>query len=73
VQATMPADDLELLRRKLAEIGRRRKAQNTAIEKLAHDTVEAVNLAQGKLGATEIAALVGLERTTLYRVYRRGR
>jgi hypothetical protein len=66
-------DELEQLRLDLAAIGARRKAQNFDIQRLATETAEAVRRARGKLSTTEVADLVGLERTTLYRVYGGGK
>lgn len=62
--------DLTQLRKHLAAIGARRKMQNTDIEELSRETTEALRRAKGRLPTTEVARLVGLERTTLYRVYR---
>jgi transcriptional regulator of acetoin/glycerol metabolism len=65
----MPDDDLTKLRDELTEIGIRRKTQVENIGELARATERAVKRARGKIPAVEIADLVGLERTTIYRVY----
>lgn len=62
-------DELVGLREELAKIGRLREAMNMSIEELAQKTAAAVKRSKGKIPMTEIATLVGLERTTLYRVY----
>jgi hypothetical protein len=65
----MSVDELDKLRADLAELGRLRKEQDVNVGELARATRTRVMRARGKIPATEIADLVGLERTTLYRVY----
>jgi transcriptional regulator of acetoin/glycerol metabolism len=62
-------DDLDELREELAALGIRRRTQVENVGELARATEKAVRRARGKIPATEIADLVGLERTTIYRVY----
>lgn len=68
--ASMPADELQQLRRELDEIGERRNRQDADRQKLADDTRAIVKRAQGKIQVSEIAERVGLERTVIYRTYK---
>jgi DNA-binding phage protein len=65
----MPAADVDKLRDELQEIGRRRDDLSTDQAKLARDTRLALRRARGRLPVTEMARLVGLERSSLYRTY----
>lgn len=66
-------EDPEQLRHELREIGNRRKRLNTEIEALALDTTRAIRRARRMklLSMTEVAALVDLDRTYLYRGFPR--
>jgi len=56
------------VRDELREIGERREQQKLAEEKLAHDTAAAIRRARrAKVSMTEVARLVRLDRTYLYR------
>ena len=67
----MPVDP-EKLRSELGEIGERRRHLTAEIERLAKDTAQAVKKARGckEVSMTEVASLVALDRTYLYRGYR---
>lgn len=62
-------DDADRLRDELREIKARRDVLTDAIQQLAHDTGDAIQRARGELSMTEIARLVGIDRTGLYRTY----
>lgn len=64
-----PMPDAAELRRELLAIGDRRLDLRLAIEKLAIDTNNAISRARGEISMTEIAQLVGVDRTGLYRTY----
>lgn len=53
----------------LREIGKRRKALKLASKELTRDTTKAVRAARKHLTATEIAALVDVDRTGIYKTY----
>lgn len=59
----------EGLRAELAAIGERRTEIAAAKAKLAEDTRAAIRRAKGILAMTEVARLVGLERTSMYHTY----
>lgn len=61
------------IRRKLRNIGQRRKRLRGEEEKLHRDTIKGLELALGVIPTTEAAELVGLNRSTVYEVYRGGR
>lgn len=63
-------EDLDQLRAYLTDLGKRRKRHNQDKGRLADETTRAVKLAEGRIPTTELADLIGLERTTIYRVYR---
>lgn len=59
------------IREVLREIGARRKRQDNDIVALALDTRQAVErAAEEKVPVIEAAALCGLHRTTIYKVYK---
>lgn len=66
----MAGDDPDLIRSILAELGRRRIKLRGGEDALAEETKKAIKRAIGVLPMTEVAELVGLDRTTLYKVYR---
>lgn len=68
VPAVMP-DDADRLRDELREIKERREVLTDAIQQLAQDTGDAIQRARGELSMTEIARLIGIDRTGLYRTY----
>lgn len=59
----------ETIREELRELGKQRKLQAKEDGKLATKIRNAVQKADGKITVTEQADLLGMERTTLYRVY----
>jgi DNA-binding phage protein len=70
MQATVPSvSDVEKIRANLREIGQRRVAQGVETEALAEDTKKAITHARGILSMTEIAKLVGLDRSSIYTTY----
>lgn len=64
----MPVD-ADHLRNELREIGERRSQIGEATVELVEDTRKAIKRARGVLSMTEIAALVRLERTSMYHTY----
>lgn len=66
----MPTASPDTLRKRLRELGQRRKTNETADEALAKEIREALDAAEGVVSTTEAANLLGIHRTTLYRVYR---
>jgi len=70
LHSTMASEDPDLIRAILAELGRRRERLRGGEEVLADETKKAIKRAIGVLPMTEVADLVGLDRTTLYKVYR---
>lgn len=65
----MPDADEGDVRAELREIGERRAAQEKERKKLSNDTQDAIKRAKGRVPMTEIAKLVGLERTSMYHTY----
>lgn len=63
---TMDAD----LRAELRALGRRRKSLTKQDAELAVQISDALARAEGEISKAEAADLLGLHRTTLYRVYR---
>lgn len=61
--------DAEKLRAELRQIGERRTKLTAEVAELEADTGESIRRAKGKLGMTEVAQLLGLHRTSLYRTY----
>jgi DNA invertase Pin-like site-specific DNA recombinase len=61
------------VRQELRRLGSRRQRQRDAEEKLHADTVKALKDAEGVVPTTEAAELIGLNRSTVYEVYRGGR
>lgn len=68
VLARMP-DDAEKLRRELLDLAERRRVVVAAVEQLSRDTGRAIKRARGVLAMTEVAELIALDRTSLYRTY----
>lgn len=66
------ASDVDKVRADLAEIGERRVQVTAAVTQLAVDTQTAINKARGVIAMTEVARLVGLERTSMYHTYGSG-
>lgn len=66
------ASDVDKVRADLAEIGERRVQVTAAVTQLAVDTQSAINRARGVIAMTEVARLVGLERTSMYHTYGSG-
>jgi ActR/RegA family two-component response regulator len=65
-----PTTDARTIRKKLRDLGKRRKAQVKADEKLTKEIRQALEEADGQLTVSEQAKLLSLHRTTLYRVYK---
>lgn len=65
----MVLEEVERLRAELRDVGERRKSLNRDIEKLALDTTRLIRKARRArtLTMTEVAVLVDLDRTYLYR------
>lgn len=61
--------DAEDLRERLRGIAKRRLAVSDAIEELAEETREAIMQSKGVLRMTEVAFLLDLERSAMYRTY----
>lgn len=61
------------IRRKLDGIGKRRTKLRADEDKLYKDTISVLELAKGVIPTTEAADRVGLNRSTVYEVYRGGR
>lgn len=62
--------DAERVRAELRKIGERRAEVKAEDARLAEDTARAIKRARrARLPMTEVAALVGLDRTYLYRGY----
>lgn len=57
-------------RRKLRNIGKRRKRHDAAGDKLATDTAKVLAETRGIVSTSEAARLVKLNRSTVYQVYR---
>lgn len=57
------------LRSELRDIGKRREVLTAEVTELEDDTGKSIKRAKGKLGMTEVAELLGLHRTSLYRTY----
>lgn len=57
------------IRADLKELGKRRKALDKDTLKLSNDVERALKRAQGEVSVTEAAKLLGMHRTTVYRVY----
>lgn len=68
VPVEMPVE-ADVHRDVLREIGQRRKALKLASKELGTDTKKAVRAARPHLTATEIAALVDVDRTGIYKTY----
>jgi hypothetical protein len=64
-----PDTPITELRKQLGEIGRRRAQIRAQTTQLSFDTAVAIRKAQGVLSLTEIATLIGVDRTGLYRTY----
>jgi transcriptional regulator of acetoin/glycerol metabolism len=58
------------IRRRLRSLGKRRARMEREDEVLTKDIQQALEDAEGLLSVTEQAELLGLHRTTLYRVYK---
>ena len=65
----MQDDPADTLRAELTLLGERRKLQQQETEALARDTRKAVKRAKGVITMSEVARLVGLDRTSLYQTY----
>jgi transcriptional regulator of acetoin/glycerol metabolism len=65
--ATASAEDI---RKKLRDLGARRKRQVREDEKLTGEIKKALAAAEGKISVSEQADLLEMHRTTLYRVYK---
>lgn len=65
----MPDDSASEIRARLKKLGARRVKQQADDERLAADVQEALDAAYGKVPVAEAARLLGLHRTTVYRVY----
>lgn len=61
------------VRQKLRQIGTRRGRMDSQRKSLHEDTIKALKDAKGVIPTTEAAELVGLNRSTVYEVYRGGR
>lgn len=59
------------VRTALKRIGRRREKLAESQDQLRADTVEGLNMAKGVISTSEAARLVGLNRSTVYEVYRK--
>ena len=59
-----------VVRQKLKRLGRRRAAHEQRGDALMREIRAALVEAEGVVPRTEAAALLGVHRTTLYRVYR---
>lgn len=59
----------DAIREELAELGRRRKAQEEGDAELAREVTKVLKRAFGKVTVSEAADLLGMHRTTVYRVY----
>lgn len=62
----------EAARRRLADLGARRRAHDEAGAALAKEIRRALVATDGVIPLTEAAELLDIHRTTLYRVYRPG-
>lgn len=62
----MAASDI---RDELRDLGERRKNQEEDAAVLANDVEKALKKAYGRLSVSEAARLLGMHRTTVYRVY----
>lgn len=64
----MSAEQIRI-RAELRSLGRRRKRHEVGGDALAADIRRALGRIEGHLTRTEAASLLGVHRTTLYRVY----
>lgn len=65
----MPTDYADI-RDELGALGRRRAQHDAEDEQLSREIREALEKADGQVSMTEAATLLGIHRTTLYRVYK---